>query len=100
MLTGQQACSPHLCPPASSLEKLLILDFEQLEVGVVLQLLQQTSGIHDRLMSLVEQLFTELLLQSVSPGAQLWPAFKHIRASSNRLQDPTQLCAYKKGNSG
>lgn len=50
-------------------------------------------------MSLVEQLFTELLLQSVSPGAQLWPAFKHIPASSNRLQDTAQLHTYEKWNS-
>lgn len=70
-----------------SAENLPKLWYEHLQVAVALHLLRQAGHLHDRLMSFVEQLFTELLLHSLSPGNQLGTAFKHIQAGSNRLRN-------------
>lgn len=82
----------HLCldTESSSDEKFPKHWFELLHLAAVLHLLRQAARLHDHLVSFVKQLFTELLLHSLSPGGQLWSVLKHIHARSNSLQNTQQ----------
>lgn len=91
-------------PVLPSAEQLLKPRFEHLQV-ITLQLLRKALDVQDQLVSLVEQLFADLLLHPVFPGTQLRVALKHIQASSNRLRNRIRLeltstslliCAYFK----
>lgn len=73
-----------------SAEVLLDPWLELLQLRSVLHRRRNAFERHDLLMGFVEQLFTELLLHSVSPGGQLRPALKHIEARSDRLQNTIQ----------
>lgn len=64
-------------PVLPSAEQLLKPWFEHLHL-IALQLLRKARDVQDQLVSLVEQLFADLLLHPVSPGTQLRVALKHI----------------------
>lgn len=77
-------------PVLPSAEQLLKPWFEHLHL-ITLHLLRKARDVQDQLVSLVEQFFTDLLLDPVSPGTQLRVALKHIQASSNRLRNRIRL---------
>lgn len=69
-----------------SAKELLKARKQRLQPAVALHLRRQALDVHDDHVCIVEQPLTHRLLQTVSPGAQLRSALKHIQAGGNRLQ--------------